>query len=101
MESQELVGKSMKEYLESLQVESDMVNSPRHYTRGSMETIDYMEFLFGTEALATYCMINSFKYRDRAPYKGKNEEDLKKCEWYVNKYNELENKLGTPEEIVR
>lgn len=101
MESQELVGKSMKEYLESLQVESDMVNSPSHYRKGSIETIDYMEFLFGTKAVATYCLINSFKYRDRAPHKGKYEEDLQKCEWYVNKHNELIKKFGTKEEVIR
>lgn len=78
----------------------EMVHHPKHYERndGSMETIQYMETIFGTRALITYCIINSFKYRDRAPFKGKPVEDNEKCGWYLKKAEELASKLGTDAE---
>lgn len=78
----------------------EMVHHPKHYERndGSMETIQYMETIFGTRALITYCIINSFKYRDRAPFKGKPVEDNEKCAWYLKKAEELASKLGTDAE---
>ena len=30
-------------------------------------------------------LFNIYKYIDRAPYKGKRVEDLKKAAWYLNK----------------
>lgn len=92
-------GKVKKQVLISLDEddEEEMVNHPKHYERndGSMETIKYMEKVFGTRALITYCVINSFKYRDRAPFKGKTVEDNEKCAWYLEKAEELTGKLGT------
>lgn len=61
------------------------VENPSHY-QGPRECIEVMEYLFGTDAVKSFCRCNSFKYRFRA---GKKEgttaqEDLKKAEWYEN-----------------
>lgn len=67
----------------------DMVNHPQHYADScSIECIDAMQVTFGTKDLAKYCTINAYKYLWR--YKNKNgAEDLKKAEWYLNKFDEL------------
>ena len=66
-----------------------MVNHPAHYANiCSIECIDAMQATFGTKDLAKYCTINAYKYLWR--YKSKNGlEDLKKAEWYLNKFDEL------------
>jgi len=61
----------------------DMVNSPPHYKTGGLECIDAMIQVFGVEAVRTYARINAFKYQWRAPYKGKQSEDLAKALWYL------------------
>jgi len=66
----------------------DMVNHPPHYTNGGMECIDEMIMLFGKEAVMNFCVCNAWKYRKRAIYKN-GEEDMKKSDWYLNKYKEL------------
>ena len=67
----------------------DNVNHPKHYADScSIECIDAMQATFGTKDLAKYCAVNSYKYLWR--YKSKNGlEDLKKAEWYLNKFDEL------------
>lgn len=67
----------------------DMVNEPPHYNHGGMETIDEMILIFGKEAVAAHCLCTSWKYRARAPYKWNAEEDMRKSDWYINKYKEL------------
>lgn len=69
--------------------EADNVNHPKHYADScSIECIDAMQATFGTKDLAKYCAVNSYKYLWR--YKSKNGlEDLKKAEWYLNKFDEL------------
>lgn len=72
--------------------EFDMVNNPKHYASGKIECIDAMEAAYGTEAVMWFCICNAFKYHWR--FKNKNGiEDLKKAQWYKDKYIELENKL--------
>lgn len=67
----------------------DMVNHPPHYCReGGMESIDEMVLIFGKEAVMHFCLCNAWKYRYRASSKN-GEEDLKKSDWYINKYKEL------------
>jgi hypothetical protein len=66
----------------------DMVNHPEHYTHGGMECIDEMQLVFGKEAVKHFCLCNVWKYRKRALFKNK-EEDLKKADWYMNKFKEL------------
>ena len=68
---------------------TDNVNHPKHYANScSIECIDAMQATFGTKDLAKYCAVNAYKYLWR--YKSKNGlEDLKKAEWYLNKFDEL------------
>ena len=66
----------------------DMINHPDQYTHGGMECIDEMVMIFGTEAVKHFCVCNVWKYRKRALFKNK-EEDLKKADWYIQKYKEL------------
>lgn len=66
----------------------DMVSNPPHYEHG-MECIDEMILVFGKEAVMNFCLLNCWKYRYRAPYKGDIEENMEKSRWYLNKYKEL------------
>lgn len=70
----------------------DMVNEPPHYEHG-MECIDEMILVFGKEAVMNFCLLNCWKYRYRAPYKGDIEENMEKSRWYLNKYKELKNSI--------
>ena len=76
--------------------ESDMVNEPPHYKQHAMECIDEIVEVFGVEAAKSYCKCAAWKYRYRAPYKGKFEEDNAKADWYLEKLSEL-NAVTTPE----
>lgn len=68
---------------------SETVNHPKHYNReNGMECIDEMVLIFGIEEVKTFCKLNAWKYRYRAADKN-GEEDLKKSDWYINKYKEL------------
>ena len=66
----------------------DVVNHPSHYTHGGMECIDEMILTFGHEAVMNFCLCNVWKYRKRALHKN-GIEDMKKSDWYMNKYREL------------
>ena len=67
----------------------EAVNHPSHYNRsGAMECINEMILVFGREAVKHFCLCNSWKYRYRAADKN-GEEDLKKSDWYLDKYAEL------------
>lgn len=68
----------------------DVVNEPNHYKHGSFETIDEMIIVFGVENTIMFCRMNAWKYRARAPYKGKFEEDMKKANRYLEMARELE-----------
>ena len=72
-------------------VELDMVNHPSHYTFGKIEVIDYIE-----EKQLGYHLGNVVKYVSRAEHKGKKLEDLKKAQWFLNRYI---SKLESDEEI--
>jgi hypothetical protein len=63
----------------------DMVNSPSHYTAGSIECIDAIEASMTPEAFKGYCKGACMKYLWRYEHKGKSLEDLKKARWYLNK----------------
>ena len=72
-----------------VEVEEDMVNHPSHYCQeGSMECIDEMIAIFGKVAVKHFCLLNAWKYRKRAVYKN-GQEDMKKSDWYINKYLDL------------
>ena len=63
--------------------EPDMVDQPQHRRQHAMECIDEMVEVFGADAVISYCMCNVWKYRYRAPYKGKAEEDNAKADRYM------------------
>ena len=67
----------------------DNVNHPKHYEgHCSIECIDAMIMTFGAKRTAEYCVQNAYKYAWRHKYKNK-LEDLKKAEWYLDKFDEL------------
>lgn len=70
-------------YTEIKTVKQDNVNSPKHYTTGGIETIDYIKAKLGVDGTINYCMGNVMKYTSR--WQDKNGlEDLKKAQWYLN-----------------
>jgi hypothetical protein len=54
-----------------------------------MECIEVMEVLLTEEEFRGYCMGNVIKYRWRRKDKGKEAEDMKKAQWYLNKLTEV------------
>lgn len=76
----------------------DVINHPNHYTNSGMECIDEMETVFGIVPTMHFCLLNVWKYRKRAIHKN-GEEDLKKSDWYMNKYKELQEKLYGKESV--
>ena len=74
---------------EQKQEQHDEVNHPSHYCQeGGMECIDEMILVFGIVPTMHFCLLNVWKYRKRAVFKG-GLKDLQKADWYMNKYNEL------------
>lgn len=59
----------------------DMVNNPPHYTTGNIEVIDFIE-----DKQLGYHLGNVVKYISRAEHKGTKIQDLKKAQWYLNRY---------------
>lgn len=74
------------------ETQTNAVDHPDHYKHGSFETIEEMLLLFSKEEVIAFCKINAYKYKARAPFKGKMDEDLKKADWYLAKLKELEGK---------
>ena len=68
---------------------ADVVNHPAHYETGNFECIDVMLETQGKEAVLNFCICNAFKYLYRCRRKN-GLEDIKKANWYLNKYIELE-----------
>ena len=67
---------------------ADTVNHPHHYNTASVECIDLMQELYGTEAVKSFCKCNALKYLYRADSKN-GLEDIKKATWYLNKIVEV------------
>lgn len=66
----------------------ESVNHPSHYNHGNRETIDIIKDHLNDSDWNAYqggLLFNVYKYIDRAPYKGKRVEDLKKAAWYLGK----------------
>lgn len=70
--------------------EKEMVNNPSHYNQFKRETIEEMRLLFGDEAVKGFCKCNAYKYQRRAKFKGNEEEDLNKAEWYLDYLEKME-----------
>jgi hypothetical protein len=58
----------------------DMVNSPSHYTKGGIETIDFIE-----AKELNYHLGNVVAYIVRSDHKGSKIQDLEKAQWYLNR----------------
>ena len=70
-------------------IQHDPVNHPKHYCRdGAMECFEEMLTLFGKDVVKHFCLCNAWKYRYRSNDKN-GEEDIKKSDWYIQKYKEL------------
>lgn len=78
------------DYDDKYEPAEDLINHPSHYCQdGGVECIDEMIAVFGVEAVQNFCLLNVWKYRKRALFKN-GEEDLKKSDWYMKKWMELE-----------
>ena len=64
------------------------VNHPEHYNQSGIECIDVIIASQGKEAAQDFCICNAMKYifRHNMRY---GIEDVKKAQWYINKYLEL------------
>jgi hypothetical protein len=69
--------KSINEHIKDV---TDMVNNPPHYTKGGIDTIDFIE----AKKLG-YNLGNVIKYVTRSEHKGSMLEDLEKAQWYLNR----------------
>lgn len=65
----------------------DLINQPPHYTKGGIETIDFIE-----AKDLNYNLGNVVKYVSRSGLKGTRIEDLKKAKWYLER--EISSLLG-------
>lgn len=64
------------------EVEKDMIN-PAHYQReGRKQCIEEMEELFGIDACVQFAICNAYKYRYRCGLKDKEDQEMKKVNWY-------------------
>jgi predicted Zn-ribbon and HTH transcriptional regulator len=78
---------------------SDSVNHPSHYNQGKIEVIEFLE-----DKNLGFHLANVVKYVARAGKKdpSKELEDLKKAQWYLNRYIEFKfaDKPRRPNEMV-
>ncbi len=79
---------------------SDNVNSPKHYTSGGIEVIDYIKAKLTAEQLKGYYLGNLLKYLSRADHKG-GVEDYKKSMVYLKWLIELEDRQLNSQEIKK
>lgn len=61
----------------------DVVKEPPHYRHGKFEVIDEMLIVFGPQKTFDFCILNAWKYRARAPFKGNMEQDMDKANRYL------------------
>ena len=80
----------MKMRLKEVEEQTDMVNSPAHYNKAGIETIDIIQSVTG-DGFETYLQGNILKYICRYKYKN-GVEDLEKARWYLNRL--IETKVG-------
>lgn len=74
---------------------SDEVNSPAHYTSGSIECIQAQEAASkGPEFFAEHCRLTALKYVWRLWYKDTPEQNAGKAIWYLNRAVEAMSRVG-------
>lgn len=64
---------------------SDIVNHPKHYNRGRIEVIEFLEDQFMERPHEW----NAVKYLCRSDLKGSEIQDLEKAIWYINRKIEM------------
>ena len=64
-------------------VVNDMVREPAHYKQGRYEVIDEMLIVFGPQKTYDFCILNAWKYRARAAFKGSTDQDMEKANRYL------------------
>ena len=69
--------------------EDDAVRHPEHYNTGNIECIEAIEESMSSVAYKGYLKGNSMKYLWRYDYKGKQVEDLQKCQWYLARLTQV------------
>lgn len=79
---------NMKVHANKVKDGVDMVNHPSHYETGKFECIEVMEEAISKDAVMAFCLCNAFKYLYRCSRKN-GVEDIRKAQWYLNKYLEL------------
>ena len=80
-------------------VKEDMVNSPSHYTQGSIECIDAMQAMLSEEEFIGFLRGNSFKYRWRMRDKRQAVQDLRKAQWYEKRLKDMFEKMSIPNAV--
>lgn len=88
------IGKEKTEMGKTEQNKYDNINPDHYKERTSIECIDAMIMTFGANRTAEYCVQNAYKYVWRHKYKNR-LEDLKKAEWYLEKFGELVTRCET------
>lgn len=73
------------------EIEDDNVKNPAHYNVGGIETIQVIQMLLTKEEYVGYLKGNVLKYRERAQFKGKADEDYAKAREYKKMLDEVEN----------
>lgn len=68
----------------------DPVEHPQHYMHGDIETIEIIRSMLTPEEFRGYLKGNILKYRERAPYKGKTDEDYAKAKKYYDWLKEVD-----------
>lgn len=89
-----IIEKEKTEMKKTEQNKHDNINPDHYKERTSIECIDAMIMIFGVKRTAEYCVQNVYKYVWRHKYKNR-LEDLKKAEWYLDKFDELVNRCET------
>ena len=69
--------------------EVDMVNSPPHYTKGGIETLDFIKAKLSKVELMGYFKGNIIKYISRSLDKNQEAEDLLKANFYSKEMAKL------------
>jgi TPR repeat protein len=66
---------------------ADPVKRPAHYTKGSIEVIDFIDQTVAgyADPQMAYYLGNILKYCARAPHKGNMQQDLEKAEFYLRR----------------
>lgn len=63
-----------------------VVNHPKHYTSGGIETIDFLKAKLSPEQYEGFLLGNVLKYVSRLGKKDDAKQDAKKAQWYLNRY---------------